>query len=131
MKKFALDVLKLVLMAAILATSILSLQACAGLKKAVLTADDVAAQLLCAQNTSELKGITVDEARDSYCSTRETWRPWLDAVLRARRAGAAMAAGKPDPEAVPECPPAAALSLPPAPAPAVPKSSPAGSTGAP
>jgi len=65
--------------------------ACASWKKAVLTADDVAAQLLCGQANAERMGISVEDAVDAYCNTRPTWEPWLDAVLSARQAGAVRA----------------------------------------
>lgn len=105
--------------------------ACAALKPAILTADDVAAQLLCAQASAEKKGITVDEAKDAYCSTRDTWRPWLEAVLAARRLGAARAAGLPEPMGGPGCPQDAPAASATAPAPTGTKSPPAGSPGAP
>jgi hypothetical protein len=105
-------------------------QACAAFKTAVKTADDIAAQLLCAQSKAELTGISVEEARDAYCSTRDTWRPWLDAVLKARRTGAALAAGTKPPADGLGCPPGE-LQDPYAPtAPPTPKDAPAGGSGA-
>lgn len=119
------------LLVALVATlALVSFASCAVVKSAVKTADDVAAQLLCAQTKSELTGISVEEARDTYCSTRDTWRPWLDAVLKARRAGAALATGTTPPTEGPGCPPGAPAAVDPAPAPSGAQSSPAGGSGA-
>lgn len=104
---------------------------CAAVKTAVHSVDDEAAQLLCAQSKAELQGISVEQARDAYCSTRDTWRPWLDAVLKARRMGAALAAGTTPPGAGPNCPPDAPSAATPAPTPSGTKAPPAGSPGAP
>ncbi len=103
--------------------------ACVSVKAAVQSADDVAAQLLCAQSKAELQGISVEQARDAYCSTRDTWRPWLDAALQARRMGAALAAGT-TPPVGPDCPPGGLLPAYPPTVHPGPKDAPAGGTGA-
>jgi hypothetical protein len=71
-----------------------AIAACSSWKQVVKTADDVAAQLLCAQTASATYAISVEDAVEAYCNTRDTWRPWLDAVLAARKAGAMVKAGK-------------------------------------
>jgi hypothetical protein len=103
--------------------------ACSSWKKAVLTVDDVAAQLLCAQANAQKMGVSVEDAVELYCKSRPTWEPWLDAVLAARQLGAARAEGAP--LATPGCPPGSVSTPTPAQPPAAPSNAPAGDAGAP
>lgn len=55
-------------------------------KNVVRTADD-AARALCAIFHAERQGISVTEAFDAVCKTREVWEPFYRPVLQAQKAG--------------------------------------------
>lgn len=61
--------------------------ACASVKPIARTVFDVA-ELLCALHFSEKRSISVEEAGEAFCATREQLDPWLDEALAAKRRGA-------------------------------------------
>jgi hypothetical protein len=67
--------------------------ACASMKPIVKTIDD-AARFFCAQHYSQLQGVSLEDALESYCRARENWAPWIDPLLAAQAEGtmAALAA---------------------------------------
>lgn len=110
--------------------TLLVLTSCMQAKTAAKTADEVAAQLLCGQSFAMKQGISVDEAIATYCETRPTWKPWLDAALAARQHGAAVAAGETPPVGALGCPAGSTLAPTPAPGPSPAQSPPQGHPGA-
>ena len=70
----------LCLSAALLATG------CVGFKPVVKTIDDVA-RFFCAQHFSEAQKVSIEDAWEAYCKTREAWAPWVDPLLEAKQQG--------------------------------------------
>lgn len=59
---------------------------CAQAKTVANTANDIASQM-CAAYYSGQKGITVDDALRTFCSTEQLLAPWLRLVLSAEKSG--------------------------------------------
>jgi hypothetical protein len=58
-----------------------------GAKTVIRTLED-AAKLLCLAANAEKAGVTVDELASDACQKEEEWRPFVDHVIAAERAGA-------------------------------------------
>lgn len=82
---------------------------CADWKPIVRTVDDIA-RLFCAQHQARLQGVSVEDAWEAYCRTRDAWAPWIDPLLRAQAQGTAAAQAE-----AASAPPSAAASTPPPP----------------
>ncbi len=54
---------------------------------ATVTSIDDVAQGLCAISFGDEMGVTVPEAAETYCDTREKFAPWIDPALASMKAG--------------------------------------------
>jgi hypothetical protein len=81
--------LLLIVLAALLVT------ACGAFKPIVRTLDDVA-RFHCAQHVSGARGVSLEDAWEAYCKTREAWSPWIDPVIRAQAEGVEIAESQND-----------------------------------
>lgn len=59
---------------------------CAGWKPVVRTLDDIA-RIHCANYFAKVQGVSLEDAFEAYCRTREAWAPWIDPVIRAQSEG--------------------------------------------
>lgn len=76
---------------------VVALPGCASWKPVARTADGIA-ESLCAHFFGEKQGISLEEAADQFCATREDLEPWIDQVLAAKqKAGKAALARRPAP----------------------------------
>lgn len=48
------------------------------------TAEEVLAELLCSEVNAEKAGLTLGQARDAYCSTRDLWLPFLEKATEVK-----------------------------------------------
>lgn len=86
---------------ALLVIACLSLTSCAGLENALNEASAwdeehgeglwQMAQLACARQHARSRSLSIEEAKDKFCSTAEQLESWKDVLLRAERAGAVRA----------------------------------------
>jgi len=67
-------------------------QSCATVKPILRTLDDVA-RWHCARYYSGVQAVSIEDAWEAYCKTREAWAPWIDPVIRAQQEGVAIASG--------------------------------------
>jgi hypothetical protein len=65
---------------------------CASVKPVIASIDEIA-QTLCAKHHQETMGLSLDDAAEFYCKTREAYEPWIDAALSSVKVGAAAKAG--------------------------------------
>jgi hypothetical protein len=61
---------------------------CADVKPVLRTANDVA-QAMCSLFYSKQKGLSVDDAAKTFCSTQKQLQPWIDHVLATEQSGVA------------------------------------------
>lgn len=66
---------------------------CAEWKPIVRTVDDVA-RLFCARHYSQAVGVSVEDAWEAYCRTRDAWAPWIDPLIQAQAQGGATVQAK-------------------------------------
>lgn len=86
-------------LAAALALSALSALSCSSqqVKDArpyLSSAEEVIAELLCAEVGAERAGVSLAQARDLYCSTRDLWLPFLEKALEVKSGAASLSDAK-------------------------------------
>lgn len=74
-----------------LVLTLLVVPSCASWKPVARTADGVA-ETLCAQFFGEKRGLSLEDAARQFCATQDDLRPWLDALLAAKREASPKAA---------------------------------------
>lgn len=70
----------------LLAVIAVLLTGCGAWKPIVKTVDDIA-RFHCASFYSARQKVSLEDAWEAYCKTREAWAPWIDPVLSAKQAG--------------------------------------------
>lgn len=73
-------------------------------KPYVSTVDDIA-KSMCAKYYGDALGVSVDDAFEMYCRTREAFSPWIDPALASVQAGGAAASQRGDDVSAPPQPP--------------------------